>query len=79
MECSKFLDNAKYAMVTPLHKKNSNLDKENYRPVSILPVISKIYERAKINNYVFFFSVRISMFTFLRSGQVKDFRAHSLE
>ena len=42
IECSKFPDNAKKAMVTPLHKKNSNLDKENYRPVSILPVISKI-------------------------------------
>ena len=36
----------KNAMVSPLHKKNSNLDKENYRPVNILPVISKIYERA---------------------------------
>ena len=45
----------KKAMVTPLHKKNSNLHKENYRPVSILPVISKIYKRA-INEqlYIFF-------------------------
>ena len=63
-------------MVTPLHKRNSNLDKENYRPVSILPVISKIYERAKMNNYVFF-SVNISILTFLHSGQDMDVRAHS--
>ena len=55
MECSKFLDNAKNAMVTPLYKKNSNLDKENYRPVSILPVISKIYERAKNKQICSFF------------------------
>ena len=45
-ECSEFPDNTKIAMVSPLHKKNSNLNKENYRPVSIVPVISKIYERA---------------------------------
>ena len=45
-ECLKFPYNAKNAMVTPFHKKNSNLDKENYHPVSILPAISKIYERA---------------------------------
>ena len=28
-----------------MFKKNSRTDKENYRPVSILPIISKIYER----------------------------------
>ena len=43
-------------MVTPLHKKNSNLDKENYRPVSILPVISKIHERAINEQLCSFFS-----------------------
>ena len=33
------------ADVKPAFKKNSRTDKENYRPVSILPNISKIYER----------------------------------
>ena len=56
IECSKFLDNAKNAMVTHLHKNNNNLDKENYRPVSILPVISKIYERAINEQLCCFFS-----------------------
>ena len=46
IECSESPDATRNAMVTPLHKKNSNLDKENYCPVSILPVISKVYERA---------------------------------
>jgi hypothetical protein len=32
------------AQVVPLHKKNDPLDKKNYRPVSILPTISKVYE-----------------------------------
>ena len=36
----------KKAQVVPIHKKNSILDKGNYRPVSVLPTISKIYERA---------------------------------
>ncbi|MCW4342517.1 MAG: reverse transcriptase family protein [Candidatus Thiodiazotropha endolucinida] len=33
----------------PLHKKNDPLNKENFRPVSILPVASKAYERIMHN------------------------------
>ena len=29
----------------PLHKRNHPSNKENYGPVSILPIISKVYER----------------------------------
>jgi retron-type reverse transcriptase len=43
---STFPDKLKIAQVKPLHKKNSNLDKANYRPVSILPTLSKIFERS---------------------------------
>ena len=43
---SEFPDECKKAMVSPLYKKNSSQDKENYRPVSILPFSSKLYERA---------------------------------
>ena len=32
--------------VVPIHKKNSVLDKGNYRPVSILPALSKVFENA---------------------------------
>ena len=35
----------KIADVTPAYKKNSKYSKDNYRPVSILSNISKIYER----------------------------------
>ena len=38
-------DELKYAIVKPLFKKNSRLDVGNYRPVSILPIISKILEK----------------------------------
>ena len=40
-----FPKNLKDADVTPVHKKEDRTDKSNYRPVSILPAISKIYER----------------------------------
>ena len=39
---STFPSELKTARVTSLHKKNSTLVKGNYRPVSILPVLSKI-------------------------------------
>ena len=34
------------ADVTPLHKKGKKDLKENCRPVSILPIISKVFERS---------------------------------
>ena len=40
--------------LTPVYKKGSKNSKENYRPLSILPNISKIYERClfkPISNY----------------------------
>ncbi len=36
----------KEALVTPIHKKGDKLNVSNYRPVSILCVVSKILERA---------------------------------
>ena len=41
----KFADQLKLADITPLHKKLENILKENYRPVSLLPVVSKLFER----------------------------------
>ena len=42
---SLFPEQLKYADVKPIFKKDSRNDKRNYRPVSILSNISKIYER----------------------------------
>ena len=41
-----FPDSLKRANITPVHKKNDPLDKENYIPVIMLLLISKVYERA---------------------------------
>ena len=35
----------KFADIVPVHKKYGKTDKSNYRPVSTLPSLSKIYER----------------------------------
>ena len=76
VECSEFPYSTKNTMVSPLHKKNSNLDKENYPTVSNLPVISKIYERAIHEQLTSYFS-QILMYIFMHFGQGMDVRAHS--
>ena len=40
-----FPDKQKEAAITPVHKKDDRTDKTNYRPVSILSAVSKIFEK----------------------------------
>ena len=45
----------KYADVSPIFKKGDRLDKSNYRPISILSSLSKIFEKllfAQINRFM---------------------------
>ena len=41
----EFPPDLKQADITPGHKKNETTLKNNYRPISILPTVSKVYER----------------------------------
>ena len=45
-----FPNDMKVARITPLYKKGTRLGKECYRPVSILPCFSKIFERYILNS-----------------------------
>ena len=45
----------KHADVTPLHKKCNETLKENYRPLSILPILSKVFERSMFREISSFF------------------------
>ena len=45
----------KHAKVIPLHKKEDILDPKNYRPVAILPILSKILERVIFQQVVEYF------------------------
>ena len=46
---SEFPNDLKHADIVPIYKKNSKCEKENYRPVSILSNLSKIYEKLMYN------------------------------
>ena len=51
----KFPDSLKLADITPIHKKDDTTNKQNYRPVSILPSVSKLFERnmfEQISDYI---------------------------
>ena len=45
ISASSFPDDCKSAKILPLHKKGSKTDPKNYRPISLLPLISKIIEK----------------------------------
>ena len=44
-ETGIFPDVLKIAKVNPLHKKDSKIDHRNYRPISLLSVVSKVFEK----------------------------------
>ena len=50
---SEFPDQLSLADVIPLHKKGSSTDKGNYRPISLLPAFSKVFERLTLRGLIF--------------------------
>ena len=46
-----FLDEWKLAHVTPVHKNGSPSDVNNYRPISIIPIIAKLFEKIIYDQY----------------------------
>ena len=50
-----FPDSLKLGNITPVYKKGKPTDKENYRPVSVFPLLSKTFERLiydQLNEYL---------------------------
>ena len=62
VEDQKFPNNLKYATVPPLFKKDDNTDKANYRPVSVLPCISKKIERLMFKQIAEFVENKMSKY-----------------
>ena len=69
-----FPDDLKCAEVSPLYKKNDNLNKINYRPVSILTGLSKVFENAMdcqiLEHFISIFHDMLSAFRKRYSCQV---------
>ena len=73
LRTGNFPDKLKLEDITPVIKKNNPLEKENYRPVSVLTVVSKISERV-MQKQVILFTEKLSS-PYLR-GYRKGFSAH---
>ena len=66
---SDYPSNLKNADVTPAYKKDSRNDKSNYRPISILPNLSKIYENILNKQMTLYFEKKFSKYqTGFRKG-----------
>ena len=48
--CGVFPSKLKMAKVTPVFKKGSRQDKDDYRPIPVLSIFSKIFEKAKFKH-----------------------------
>ena len=57
-----FPDELKHADIKPIYKKESRNEKENYRPVSILPNLSKIFERCMYDQLKDYFDKLLSKY-----------------
>ncbi|CAC5409438.1 unnamed protein product [Mytilus coruscus] len=69
LSSSTFSDRLKEAQVAPIQKKNSVLEKGNYRPVSVLPAISKVFENAiEVQLVQYFDNIFNPFLAALRSG-----------
>ena len=54
----------KIADITPLHKKDEKTLTKNYRPVSLIPVVSKLYERNMCNQIIDYIQIHLSPYLF---------------
>ena len=62
LDIGEFLQEFKNADIIPAHKKKEKSEKTNYRPVSILPNLSNIYEKLFYNQlYDYFDKILIFM------------------
>ena len=61
------------ANITPAHKKESTTDKENYRPISVLPPVSKVFEKLLCDELLDYI---MDKFSPLLCGFRKQFSTH---
>ena len=67
IETSQFPDSWKVARITPIFKDGDRTEKSNYRPISVLPVISKLFEKLAFNQ-LYQYMKENGLFTCEQSG-----------
>ena len=73
IKSTKFPDSLKLSNIVPVHKKKDPTDKTNYRPVSILPLLTKVFEK------VMYIQLYDYMETFLNQLLCGSRKAHSTQ
>ena len=62
IESCIFPDELTWAEIVPIHKKDRTTDKSNYRPISLLPTISKVFEKIVFKQLTEFLDQKLSKF-----------------
>ena len=60
LTCNNYPSSLKMSEITPVHKKDESTNKENYRPISILPTISKVFEKELYSKMYSYFEGKLS-------------------
>ncbi len=63
-EIQLFPNSLKSADVKPIYKKSEKTNKENYRPISLLPTVSKVFERDMYSQIIKYIDNHLSPFLF---------------
>ena len=71
LEEGVFPDDWKKSNVVPIHKKDSKNLIKNYRPISLLPIFSKVLERLMFNS-LFNYFIQNKLFTNCQTGFIPD-------
>ena len=62
-----FPDKWKIAKITPIHKANAKNDPNNYRPISVLPIVAKVFEKVVFSQLYTYLTTN-NLLTKLQSG-----------
>ena len=60
LENNYFPPNLKMADISPAHKRDETTNKENYRPISIWPAVSKMFEKIMYDQIEIYMNIHLS-------------------
>ena len=82
-ETGKFPSELKQSKVLPLHKGGCKKDRTNYRPISLLPILSKLYEKVAHKHLYSYLEglgmLSESRFGFRREASTSDVLHHLMD